>query len=213
MMLITLEMIIFQLVSVLFHLHHNTINNIVQFKWHMSRKENLTPLDFNGSPVFDQRTGTIRKGNVYTDTITGTGGVPVRQMFWFGFGDLCYIADQLVRPINNLMKGVADPVPEALRRLPKPVLMKYFPRLLRINKTSLLHMFEDVGDCNQECKPLPKPTFMGETEQGRRQFRAYQYDVYDDTSDASKAEQLIYSLWSDLDYHHYCSPYVTNYNF
>lgn len=198
--------------SLLFYLYHNAFVEVVAIKWHLFKKQFLTPLGYNsGKGSLDKNSCELKRPNIRDQKLTGVPQVSIKETFWIGFGDYCSIPDQLVRPINNLMKGLSDPVPTALKRLPKSFVNKYFPAL-RENSSYLLHMFEEVGDCNQECRPIPKPTFMVETENGRRQIRGYEYDNGVDLgSDVFIAEKLFYNFWQDLTNAKYCSPYVTSY--
>ena len=145
------------------------------------------------------------------DLITGTRAT-VREIFWLGFGDLCYVPDQFVKPINNIMTGQSDPIPIAIKRMPKPIIKKYFPDFLSKNISAMSHLFEEVGDCNRECRPIPKPTFQMETEQGRSQKEAFVFDNGEDTVNQSNTGELKnYYFWLDLIKYNYCSPYVTSY--
>ena len=198
--------------SILFHLHHSAFEQVINFRWQFSRREFLTPLSYDNINAYRQSDGIIRRPNIRTDYLTGAPGVTIRQMFWIGFGDICYIPDQLVRPINNLMKGIRDPIPTAAKRLPQSIKQKYFPNFYSGNFSGFSHTFEEVGECNAKCLPLPKPTFMRETEIGRRQFEQYVHDVgFNAGPTVDFYERKMYRLWEDLNWYKYCSPYVTTY--
>ena len=192
---------------------HHTANMIVtDFRWQFSRRENLTPLSYDQMNFFDPATGKIRRASIRTDTLTGAPWVTARETFWTGFGEHCYIADQLIRPNNNLMRGIKDPTPTAAKRIPQWVAEKYYPNFNRGNFSAFSSTFTEVGECNHICHPIPKPTFMRETEAGRRQYEAF---IYDDGFDLAPTidyhERIFYRLWLDLNKSGYCSPYVTTY--
>ena len=192
--------------------HANDLDNML-FQWQLLKSEYLTPLSYDWRPRLHPHNGEIvRNASIRTDTLNGVPSVKVKEMFWVGFGDLCYITDQLVKPINNLWNGVEDTIPSAAKRFPKWIVEKYFPYFHQGNFTSLAHKLEEVGDCNKACLPIPRPTLMRDTEQGRRQFEAYRYDEgLDQTEDVEVDEQYFYNLWSELNSAGYCSPYVTTY--
>ena len=195
---------------VLFYLYHLVFDTI-NLRWQLSSREFLTPLSYDDSIAFQLSNGNIRRPDIRTDYMTGVPGVTTREMFWVGFEELCGIPDQLVRPINNLMKGIRDPIPMAVKRLSHSIIEKYFPAFLSGNFSGILHTFEDVGECNTKCLPLPKPTFMRETEIGRRQFEAFAFDVGLNEAIIDSFERQYYRLWADLNRSKYCSPYVTTY--
>ena len=194
-------------------MHHWSVEHNINLRWQFLRREFLTPLSYDNLDAFQLKDGDVRTPNIRTDYLSGAPGVTIRETFWIGFGDYCYISDQLVRPINNLMKGIRDPIPTAAKRLPKWITKKYFPNFRTLgNFSALSHTFEEVGECNAKCLPLPKPTFMRETEIGRRQFEVYAFDEgLDEGAGIDFYERRLYRLWSDLNKAKSCSPYVTTY--
>ena len=118
-----------------------------------------------------------------------------------------------VRQYLNWANGVSDPIPTAVNRMPFEIKKKYFPLFLNQNFTGFSHMLEEVGECNARCLPIVKPTFVKETENGRRQLKAYAFDNGLDLSKIFIAgEQTYYKLWLDLNKAKYCLPYVTTYS-
>ena len=97
--------------------------------------------------------------------------------------------------------------------MPDYIKQKHFPYFINLqNFTGFSHFLEEVGECNPRCLPIVKPTFLEETENGRRQLRAYAYDGGLDLGDAFILAELTYlDLWRDLNREGYCSPYVTTY--
>ena len=193
-------------------MHHTSVTDIHVLKWQFLKSQNLTPLSYSNQHRLNPTTGVLEKANIWTDLFTGFPSITIRELFWVGFGDLCSIPDQFVRPINNLWKGLKDPVPTAAKRFPKWITSKYFPVFNSGNYTGLSHTLEEVGECNTRCLPIPRPTFMRETEQGRLQYEAYRFDGnFDFTLPINLAEFKLSELWANLRLSGYCSPYVTQY--
>ena len=194
-------------------MHHTNEMDNIMLRWQLLEKEFLTPLSYNWIPRLNPRNGKIvNNASITTDHLTGVPSVKVKEMFWVGFGDLCYITDQLVKPINNLWNGVKDSVPSAAKRFPNAIIEKYYPYFAQGDFTGLANKLEEVGDCNKACLPIPKPILMRETEQGKLQFEAFRYDEGLDLGPQIKmAEHSLIKIWSDLNKANYCSPYVTTY--
>src|SRR4051812_6186684 len=110
-------------------MHHTYHTDAFLLRWQLQDSKFLTPLDYGNDPTppFNLINRTIKPTKILTDRLTGAPSVTIRELFWVGFGDLCFIPDQLVRPINNIMKGIRDPIPTAAKRLPKNILKQYFP--------------------------------------------------------------------------------------
>lgn len=193
-------------------MHHPVITDLSLLKWQLLKPEFLTPLSYSGNFRYNPITGDVESTDITTDTLTGFPSVRVVETFWIGFGDYCSVLDQFIKPLSKLWlnQSTPDPIPTAIRRLPTKLFEQYFPYFLQRNYTSLSHTLEEVGDCNTQCRPLIKPTFMKETEAGRRQFEAYNYDGGEyDEAPFSLIEQQYYQMWLDLNAAGYCSPYVT----
>ena len=151
--------------------HVNEVDNTL-FKWQLLKREHLTPLSYDWRPRLHPHNGNIvLNASIATDTLNGVPSVRVKEMFWLGFGDLCSVSDQLVKPINNLWKGVKDTVPSAAKRLPKSIIEKYYPFFAQGESSGLAHTLEEVGDCNKACLPIPRPTLFNDTEQGKASIR------------------------------------------
>ncbi|XP_054163650.1 uncharacterized protein LOC128961435 [Oppia nitens] len=194
--------------DVLFYMKSLCETEVRGIKWQLSKQENLTPLSYNLlNTRFDPQTGAIQQADINTDTLTGVPDVSIKQLFWLGFGNLCVIPDSVVRPVVRASKGQADPLPRAIQRMQPWIVAKYYSGFQNGNTSNLLSTFEEVGDCNQQCLPLPKPTFLPETPAGRRLLADQGVNR---GSLLSIAEQRYYSLWYDLNKSGYCSPYVTN---
>jgi hypothetical protein len=198
--------------SPLFFMSLAAISTNVIFRWQLQSPDNSCPLSYNVLDIkYNQTTGDIEKPDVLTDTLTSYG-TPVRQGFWLGYGVNCLISDQLVDTINTLItNGIDTNVPDAIYRLNPYLREKYFPAFLRLF-SRLDHVFENVGNCNTEGLPLAKPTFLDETEAGRKVLRQFAYDNgNDEKTEFELFEKFIYELWYDLSKNKYVSPYTTSY--
>ena len=197
-----------------FWLHHVNTVDLEIVKWQFLEQANLTPLSFSQAQKFNPLSGDLEKADITTDEVTGLPGVTVREGFWLGFGNQCSITDQIVRLLLNRIKGVADPIPTAVKRMPVEIKQKYYPMFLNLqNFTGFSHFLEEVGECNPRCLPIVKPTFIEMTENGRQHFLSvFEYDGgFDLGTGFIQAEQNFVELWRDLNRVRYCSPYVTTY--
>ena len=188
------------------------ISTNVIFRWQLQGPDNICPLSYNLLNIkYNQITGDIEKPDVLTDTLTSYG-TPIREGFWLGYGINCIISDQLVDVINFLMTNRFDTnIPEAIKRLNPYLREKHFPAFLRLF-SRLDHVFENVGNCNSEGLPIVKPTFLQETEAGRKVLRAFAYDNGNDEKTLFELfEKFINDLWYDLNKYKYISPYTTSY--
>ena len=179
----------------------------------ISRPVSLDPTQLQPEQSFNQVTGDLERANLYTDYVTGLPGVTAREWFWLGFGEFCSISDQIVRLLLNRINGVSDPIPTAVKRMPDEIKQKYYPMFLNLqNFSGFSHLFKEVGECDPRCLPIVKPTFLEETENGRRQLEAYAYDAgLDQSTGFQLSEQVYLDMWRDLNRVGYCSPYVTTY--
>jgi hypothetical protein len=128
------------------------------FKWQFSKSANLVPLSYNVGIGF-------LKYNIEKEVLTYYK-TKIVETFQIGFGDLCWIPDQMIKPINRLIKNEREEVPTALKRLPQSILKQYYPRIFSGNFTFFDYLLPEVGDCNKgfpekKCKPMPEmQTFM-----------------------------------------------------
>ncbi|CAG2171134.1 unnamed protein product, partial [Oppiella nova] len=176
-------------------------------RWQLARQENLTPLSYNIiNNRFNPDSGEIETASIATDNLTGAPDVSIRSLWWLGFGTLCSVPDNLIKPIVRVTKGQADPLPRAISRMQAWIIAKYYSGYLNGNTSAFLNTFDEVGDCNQQCLPLPKPTFLPETAAGRAILAMNDVNR---GAILSIAEQRYYDLWFDLSKSGYCSPYVT----
>ena len=195
-------------------MHKLGATEVEMMKWQFLDRTRITPLSYNMlNWKYNHKTGCVEKANIWTDTLFGCPHVSIREWFWVGFGEYCTIPDQMIRIFLNKAKGVKDYIPTAVRRIPIDIKQKYFPYFLDVREFSgFSHILEEVGECNARCLPIVKPTFLRETETGRRQFADFEYEKGVDFGTAYLlAEQQYYKLWSDLNKAKYCCPYVTTY--
>ena len=134
-----------------------------------------------------------------------------------GFGDLCYIHDQLIRPINDIMHKIERDQPIAIKALmetlPKKTFDRYFPKFAAETATPFDHFFPDIGYCSlekTECPPIPIALRYNSTANGLRQLERFRFDGgLDVTPLTFQAETLYYSFMNELRANGYCSPYIT----
>lgn len=134
-----------------------------------------------------------------------------------GFGDLCYIHDQFIRPINDMVHKIDREYPVAvkilLESLPLLSFGKYFPKFATKTATFFDHFFPDVGHCplsKTECRPIPFALTYNSTANGLRQLERFRFDGgLDVTPVTLRAETLYYTFMEELRQSKYCSPYVT----
>lgn len=131
------------------------------------------------------------------------------EIYQVGFGEQCYIYDEFIKPINQLIRGEQNYIPTAIRRLPQYVKDTYVPALNSPNLTVFEHAFVEVGDCNKDCKPIPYFQRYNDTQNGRRQLVALSYDLGVDLGPLIQySEPLYIEVINDLNRLGYCSPYV-----
>jgi hypothetical protein len=207
--------------DVTFWLFHAFLDN-VGYRFQLAQDEFLVPITYNFGIRWINKTQDIVISNIDRDNLTYYTDIPVKEAFQMGYGDLCYIPDFLVRPINQLLSNETPTEPLAIQRLkeelPFPVLLRYFP-LFAINQYSFFnYYFEDVGNCNPKpqisltnpsfCRKIPAPLKFNDTSQGRRQLNAFEtLDNYDITPFLYPAEDFHYNLLHSLN-KFYCSPYA-----
>jgi tyrosinase len=200
--------------DVIFWLFHQYDDYIVS-KYHLSRDDLLVPESYSlGIKLMNSQKIVI--SDIDKDNLTYFENIPLREAFQLGYGDLCYIYDQLVRPINQMLKREKTPEPVALKRLktqlPYDILAKYFPKFARIqyNLTFFDYLFDNVGDCNPKPKCRPMPTALGfnYTENNRRQYKAFQEAAnFDITPFLNPAQDFYHQMMKDLN-NYYCSVYA-----
>jgi hypothetical protein len=146
--------------------------------------------------------------------LTYYSNVPVIETFQVGFGDLCWVHDQHIKPINSLIKNEEIEVPIAIKRLPQTLLRNFYLKLLSGNFTFLHYNFPEVGDCNrnslrERCRRMPLMQSFLSTANGRRQLSHFQFDAGFDISPAVLfSETVYYDFMYEMSKSNYCSPYA-----
>jgi hypothetical protein len=120
--------------------------------------------------------------DIEKDSLTYYENITVIEVFQVGYDDFCFIQDQMVLPINQIIKNQKLPEPVAFQRLknqlPSPLLAKYFPKYEQNpnNLTFFDFIFDNVVDCNPNpnYRPMPIELEFNETENGRRQMTRYE---------------------------------------
>ena len=194
--------------SIAFSLWHNYLLEVQLVKKQLQNPLFVTPRDYGPLRV-DQMTGALVKANIATDVLTHYK-VPVVDVFHVGFGELCSVTDQIVIAINQKIRNETT-VPLAVQRLPLSVKKQFFPKFVNNKFDAFDHSFEEVGDCNRRCRPIPYFQRYDSTENGRRQLRRFAYDLnlkYDNIVIESNKFHL--NLITELNKSGYCSPYVTD---
>jgi tyrosinase len=201
--------------DVIFWLFHQYIDYVVS-KYHLSQDELLVPSTYNMGFRYEPKTQQIVLTDIDKDTLTYYENITVKETFQLGYGELCFIHDQMIRPINQMLKNEKSPEPVALQRLKTqlspPLLAKYFPKFAQTpnNLTFFDYVLDNVGDCNPNpnCRPMPIALRFNDTENGRRQWKAFEEDPNSYlTSGLILAQDFYYEMMKDLN-ENYCSVYA-----
>ncbi len=120
--------------DVIFFLFHQ-YNEYIAYKYHLSRDDLLVPESYSLGIKLINETKKIVISDIDKYNLTYFENIPVREAFQLGYGDLCYIFDQMIRPINQMLKNEKPPEPVALQRLktqlPPDILTKYYPKFAK----------------------------------------------------------------------------------
>ena len=194
--------------SIGFFLWHNYLGEVQLVKKQLRSPSNITPRDY-GPWIIDQMTGAVVKANIATDVLIHYK-VPVVNIHHLGFDVLCSVTDQIVIAINQKIRNERT-VPTAVRRLPRSVKQKFFPKFVTNNFDAFDHAFEEVGDCNRRCRPIPYFQRYNSTDNGRRQLRCFAYDLNLPLDwILIESNEFHLNLITELNKSGYCSPYVTD---
>jgi hypothetical protein len=102
------------------------------FKWQLLHDEHLVSRSFNLGIKLVDETQKVVMSNIDTDYLTYFKNISVREAFQIGFGDQCYIYDQLIDPINKMLRNEKIPEPKVIQRLrfslPPLAFAKFFPK-------------------------------------------------------------------------------------
>jgi hypothetical protein len=180
-------------------------------KWQLSRSEFLVPISYTGLRL-DSNTKRWKSANIHTDYLTYFDKTLVKEVFQVGFGDLCWVLDQLIKPINQLINNEKTELPIAVNRLPKSRI--YFPKFYSGDLTFFDYNLPNVGNCNRHslrklCKSMPLTQPFTSTANGRRQLFRFKFDENLDLSyTVLLGENIYYNFMIDMLNAQYCSPYI-----
>jgi hypothetical protein len=168
----------------------------------------------------DWDTKYIDTTDIENDFLTYYNNTTIRETFQVGFGDLCYIHDQFIKPINEIVRNEerSRKLPEAVRRLksslPHLLFQRYFPKFaLKPNRVTFFdYILKDVGDCNPvkpNCRDMPVAPKFTSTPAGLRQWERFMYEAkFNITPLVITAENIYYEFMFYLKKYNYCSPYA-----
>jgi hypothetical protein len=209
----------------------------VGYRFQLSEDEFLVPITYNFGVRLIDETQDIVIANIDSDNLTYYTDIPVKETFQMGYGDLCFIPDFLVRPINQLLNNQTPAEPLAIQRLKEEldplVLARYFPLFALEQYSFFNYYFEDVGDCNPKpqiinnltntlsciinplacitdppsCRNIPAALKFNDTPQGRRQLNAFETDENFDVTPFLYPAEGYYYNLDSIN-PSYCSPYA-----
>ena len=145
----------------LFYIFHSFFG-MTMYKWQLRDDRNLVPDNYDIGVKYDFQLKRSTLTDLNRDTLPVFTDISVKEAFQLGYGELCFVYDQLIQPINQLIKGHKSPVPKAIHKLkavlPKDLFELYYPKFaLYPNKLTFFdHMMPDIPDhCNTVCHPTP----------------------------------------------------------
>lgn len=184
-------------------------------KWQLSNDQNLVPHSFNEGSKYNWRTEEISRADIERDFFTYYSSIRVKESFQIGFGEMCYIHDQLIKPINDIIHNRRSELPNVVnglkKSLPYKLFAKYYPKFASNSATFFDYFLPDVRISykNSNCGEIPIALAYNSTPNGRRQLYKFKSDAYIDvTPDVFEAEDEYYSFMKDLRSYQYCSPYL-----
>ena len=134
-----------------------------------------------------------------------------------GFGQLCYVEDQLIPVINRHIKKQNEVLPQAVellkQSLPAAAFRQYFPKFAAGNATGFDINMYDVGNCgsvNSKCADIPQAVPFNDTANGQRQLYLFGPSLgvnYDIRAPCLQAEEYYYVFMDVLKQNNYCSLY------
>lgn len=206
----------------LFYIFHEYQTDYSLLKWQLTDDKNLVPNSYDLGIKLDWDTQKVLISDIENDVFTYYTNITVKESFQVGFGELCYIHDQLIKPINQIIKNEKRKLPKAVQRLksslPKKLFKRYFPKFaLFPNRVTFFdHVLPEVGDCNPTkpnglCNHMPLAQRFTSTENGRRVWDDFIHLAnFNVTPHVLAAEDTYFDFMNHLNKYHYCSPYVSN---
>ncbi|CAG2106626.1 unnamed protein product [Medioppia subpectinata] len=200
----------------IFYPLHAHVADLALLKWQLANDSNLVPQSYNRGANLDWRTGRVFQANVETDHLTHFEEITVKETFQVGFGELCYIHDQLVQPILDIIANRPPKLPAGAltlqRQLPAQVFDQYFPKFASKSGTYFEHFMPDLRMNNKftpVCDEMPIALSFNSTPTGRRLLEQLRTEGgVDNRPRAFDSEDQYYGFMNALNKYHYCSPYL-----
>ena len=189
-------------------------------KWQLADDNNLVPSAYSQGSKFDWKTDSVLGADLQNDYLTYYEDVRVKEVFQVGYGELCYIQDQLVRPILDIISNKKPKIPKTVihlkKSLPDKAFKRYFPKFAANTATPFDYLLPDVGKSFKlkkkylkGCKDLPVALGYESTPNGRKFLKVMATEAnIDVTPDVLYAEQQYFKFMKTLKRYRYCSPYV-----
>ena len=202
--------------DIVFYVFHCFLSDLSLWKWQLMNDRNLVPENYNLGVKYNFQLMRSEIADINRD-ILPVFDVPIKESFQLGYGELCYVYDQLIKPINQLIKGKYSPLPVAAKRLravlPKKLFDVYYPKFaLYPNKVTIFdHLMPDIPDhCNVACRSTPVAHNFKDTPEGLRVLDHYKNDLgLDLTPSVTEWENSYLRLMGFVNQYQYCSPYVS----
>ena len=189
---------------------------VIFLKWQLKDDRNLLPDDYDFGIRYDFNLKRTVVADINRDTLPGFPGVSVKEAFQLGYGEVCSVYDQVIKPINQLMERHYSPIPRAAKRLkdalPKKLFELYYPKfaLYPHKVTDLDHLMTEIPDhCNAVCRPTPVAYNYEDTPEGLRAWNRFKNDLgMDMTKVLTEIEKSYLRFMGFINGYQYCSPYV-----
>ena len=199
----------------IFYVFHATLD-LSFYKYQLSSDENLMSNNFDAGIKYDFKLKRTAIADLKRDVLPEFTDISLIETFQLGYGELCYVHDQLIKPINQLMKGHYSPIPKAVERLkttlPETLFELYYPKFaLYPNKVTIFdHMMTEIPDhCNAICRPTPVAYNYVDTPEGLRAWNRFKNDLgMDMTKVLTEIEKSYLRFMGFINGYQYCSPYV-----
>ncbi|CAG2108021.1 unnamed protein product [Medioppia subpectinata] len=200
-----------------FYIFHAHVADYAILKWQLADDQNLLPISYNQGMKHDWQRDEITSADIENDYLTYYEKARIKEIFQIGFGDMCYIHDQLVQPILDIVAKKRPKLPKMARNLrkmlPNDVYENYFPKFAAKTATFFDYFLPVVHNGVHKpkgyCNELPIALSYNSTPNGRRLLGQLQTLAgIDVTPEALNAEQQYYEFIDDMNKYRYCSPYL-----
>jgi hypothetical protein len=200
-----------------FHLFHIFEVFYNMFLYQLLTDESLVLPNLNKvgkhDPPYDWNTEKIIDADIENDVLLYYNTTTVAEALSFGFGDFCYIPDQLIESINSVMTNRKPKLPETVEKLrnalPSDEFEILFPIFAKNTTNKLNYMLPDIGVSKTgSCKPMPLVQSFNDTANGLRQFERFKQIGVDARYSTILGEDHITFIINTLNKYKYCSPYL-----